>query len=238
MMKMTIMMDDVCELNDKAVHLMQEAHYDEAAHVLRDALEHLRSDLANDMTAASRTSDCSITIDSNLVIEHVQLMDRVESEKHQHDAFFFCTEAFVCHSTSRSLAAVPWKFENSVSAVIFYNLALAVHLRSLICLPNQKKVRCALRLYDMALKVLPSRLEASDHLLPLTLACVNNKGHICSIFYERHALNQCLDSMSSLLEVCNNENWTVDADRELCCEFQLNVLLFCRIGQVQSAPAA
>lgn len=237
---MAIMTNDVCELNDKAVHLMQKAHYDEAAHVLRDALEHLRSDLASGMKDASTTSDSTnaVGIDSDLAIEHVHVMDRIESEKHQHDAFFFCTEAFVCHSTSGNLAAVPWKYETSLSAIIFYNLALAVHLRSLICLPNQKKVKCALRLYDMALKVLPSRLEASDHLLPLTLACVNNKGHICSIFYERHALNQCLDSMSSLLQVCNDENWTDDADRELCCEFHLNVLLFCRIGQVQSAPAA
>jgi len=230
-----------------AVDMMRASRYSETMDLLRSGLGHLLS-LAERTSPTSSSLLSSCSSDTLVSLESVSLRLCEEEEDHEDEPskqYFFGASAFgalaiydkALRFAGETTDAIFWEGDNvhRASSVLLYNTALVHHLLGLQGPNQQRHLKKALKLYEMAMDVLHNCKKHSAVDKMITLAIFNNKGHVYCQFSELTQVQVCIDWLKSILDCCAGD--FPNRDDELL-HFRLTVLLWDAEHCPPAAPAA
>ena len=227
-----------------AVDMMRASRYSETMDLLRSGLGHLLSLAERAAPISPSPFSCSCSSDTSISLESVSLRlceeDDDETSKHH----FFGASAFGALAIYDKALRFAGETTDSIfgegdnvhraSSVLLYNTALVHHLLGLQGPHQQRHLKKALKLYEMAIDVLHNCKKHNDVDKMITLAIFNNKGHVYCQFSELSHVQVCIDWLKSILDCCDCDFQNSD---ELL-HFRLTVLLWDAENCPPAAPAA
>jgi hypothetical protein len=222
-------------LNTKAVDLMRQGKLKEATSDLRAALGELlrRVGQREDVDLADKVTPNYLSIRSVPLEESLSLVEN--SSNQDHHAFSLFDRALVIENAD--LAAVSIADQSCATAVVMYNMGLALQLQGMQDLRSkQANFKKATRLYQMATNVLEGRTGSEDHVSSglVYLAVSNNMGYIYSHFCNTSEAQRCLTWLFTILQAMGISNTDILGDEYL--PFHLNIVVL--HGQHALAAAA
>ena len=214
---------------------MSDARYRESIDLLRNGLANLLSQVS---LKTSRPCSCH----TELLLNPITLrLSEDDSDSDKPRRTFFGVNsfgAFTIYDKGFQLQEGTtddiFQDEDNVhraSSVLLYNTALVHHLLGLQGPNQQRHLKKALKLYEMAIDVLHNCKKHNDVDKMITLAIFNNKGHVYCQFSELSQVQVCIDWLKSILDCCCEE-----ADELL--HFRLTALLWNGRMYPSMAPAA
>jgi tetratricopeptide (TPR) repeat protein len=227
---------DIIAFNTRAVVLMQQGSFQEAISVFRTALGELLSPATDDHKQEDTDATDSVT-PPLLSVRSVPFEHSLykSSSYQDHHAFTLFDRPLVIDGAGLALVS-SFAVENCTSAVILFNMGLALQLEAMQDLrPLQTSFLKALRFYKMATEIL-ERCTGSDAEVNclVYLAVANNIGHIYSHFCETSKAQRCLEWLQTILENARVSEVNILGDEYH--PFRMNVLIL--HGQDVVAAAA
>lgn len=215
---------DIIALNAKAVVLMQEGSFQEAISVFRTAIGDLLFPAGNDQ---QKSMDVTDNVTPTLLSVRSVPFDHSlykPSSYQDHHAFSLFDRPLVIDDTELT-AVSSSAVEHCVSAVILFNMGLALQLQCMQkARPTQACFLKALRFYRMATEILERCTNSDDEVNCLVyLAVANNMGNIYSTFCETSKAQQCLEWLQTILELEKDTELYVLSDEYHL--FRMNVLI-------------
>lgn len=226
--------EKVMDLNNKAVSFIQQDSYSEALFYLKGALRLVKGGL-DQTTRAEEDQDDEyttvaqgegVTVQSVLVNQRTDASSRVSSSN-------MYDRAFLLSGASEEEIYSSRANMNRTSCVVLYNMALVYHLSGTKGNKQDQNYRNALRLYSMGSRILSdgAMTYSSDYLL--SLALVNNQGHIHANYFRNNEAQACFSRMYTILvrlPLAYSARFEEDVNH-----FRLNVFL---VRTHNAAPAA
>lgn len=218
-----------------AVEMLRESNYDASINSLRCALDDLSSSVPRDLASNGRGCE-ALKIEAaplRLQNNRASLPEACRSEQSAGLLMIYSCLFQFPEGTFDELLSCPENVSRA-TAVVVYNLALAFHLRGLSGLDQEKNLRSALKLYKVAFGTLFDQGGChSDFEKIISLAILNNKGHIHWELFEMESVKDCMNWIKSLLHSCYEEESTTDLRA-----FSFIVVLWeCQLG-LPASPAA
>ena len=184
----------IVDLNNQGIVLLRVSNVDEAIACFTEALGCTRK-LAHSHYKGQKVNEGSLQefpqslMTRTLVVESLGARD-LTLLPHEH--FNIYERAFVLGNDFEPLAECALSI-----AILFYNLAFAYH-----CKGTGQAIQQALRYYKLGLKVIRDSLPspANVDLLLVTLAILNNMGHVFSLLTHFHDSATCAERIHFLLE--------------------------------------
>ena len=175
------------ELNNQGVKLLQAKRYGEAVNVFSNVLAIVKS-----LLRGSESEDIEMTEPSAPFCQFLQSQCLPTSA--DNELFLF-----QCPLIVNPQPAWTVTFDDLVrlSTISLYNLALSYHLGALEAQDRTKLFRKALAFYELAHKL--QTPEDSDLGVQLTMAIVNNIGHIHGVLGNQAKVTQCFEYMLSTI---------------------------------------
>jgi tetratricopeptide (TPR) repeat protein len=213
-------------LNAQAVVLMQQGSFQEAISVFRTAIGELLGRPAGDDHQQENMDTTDNATPKLLSVRSVPLEHSLlnTSSCQDHHAFSLFDRPLVIDGAE--LATVSsFAVENCVSAVILFNMGLALQLQGMRNVDSlQTSYLKALIFYKMATEILERCTNSDDEVNCLVyLAVANNMGQIYSTFCETSKAQQCLEWLQTILEAAKDSDAYILGDE--CHQFRMNVLI-------------
>jgi tetratricopeptide (TPR) repeat protein len=219
---------DTIPLNTQAVVLMQQGSFQEAISVFRTAISELLRRPADDDHQQEGMETTDNATPNLLSVRSVPLEYSLlnTSSCQDHHACSLFDRPLVIDGAELATVYAFDAVESCVSAVIFFNMGLALQLQGTQNVgPLQTSYLKALRFYKMATEILDRCTNSDDEVncLLLYLAVANNMGQIHSTFCETSKAQQCLEWLQTILEAAKDSDGYILGDERN--PFLMNVLI-------------
>lgn len=190
---------ETMRLNNEGVQLLQAGSYNEAVKIFSHVLATVKT-LLNE-----ENREQTWTMDEDEAMETAPFCHFKGSKCHMNfdeevnttGELFLFQKALVVDYDNSSAALVHFNSLVKLSSISLYNLALSYHLGALEMKTSRKMFRKALTFYELAHSIqTPEELDLG---VLLTLAIVNNIGHIHSVLNNKAKANQCFQHLLSTI---------------------------------------
>eukprot|EP00977_Amphora_coffeiformis_P000319 scaffold84_cov163-Amphora_coffeaeformis.AAC.13 len=184
----------ILRLNNHGVLLLKQKKMDEAVRSFKRAKKYLSHPVAGITARNASTQPCKPMISWTDLSDTWTRRDFIVSPHNTFDIYecaFTFDDNFDPHANSVIL-----------SAVVQYNLALAHHLLALVAIEySTRHMQEALRCYRQGVKVIrySPPFPGADQLYLVTMAYLNNMGHIFSHFCQTEQSMNCRERIDVLL---------------------------------------
>jgi len=219
-----------------AVEMLRESNYDASINALRCALDGLSSSVPRDLATSNGCGSAALRIEAAPLRLQNNRGSLPEVCRSEHSVGLLMIYSCLFQFPEGTKEELLFCRENisRATAVIVYDLALAYHLRGLSGLDQEENLRSALKLYKVAFGTLFDQGGChSDFEKIISLAILNNKGHIHWELFEMESVKDCMNWIKSLLHSCYEEGSTTDLRA-----FSFIVVLWeCQLG-LPASPAA